>query len=65
MRFTQMKEEKNMAKATQLLSVLARLNPAIFDVIFPHGPVHSHAFASRINEVALNPQPLPPRDRQD
>ena len=49
-----------MAKATQLLSVLARINPAIFDVIFPHGPVLAHAFASRLSEVALNPQPLPP-----
>jgi hypothetical protein len=49
-----------MAKSTQLLSVLARMNPAIWDYIIPHGPVHSHSFASRINEVALNPQPLPP-----
>ena len=49
-----------MAKATQLLSVLARLNPAIFDYIFPHGPAVAHTFASRISEVALNPQPLPP-----
>ena len=49
-----------MAKATQLLSVLARINPAIFDVIFPHGPVLAHEFASRLSEVALNPQPLPP-----
>jgi hypothetical protein len=36
-----------MAKATQLLSVLARINPAIFDVIFPHGPVLAHTFTSR------------------
>ena len=49
-----------MAKATQLLSVLARINPAIFDYIFPHGPAVAHAFASRFSEVALNPQPLPP-----
>ena len=50
-----------MAKATQLVSILGRLNPAIFDVIFPHGPVQAGlGFASRVNEVALNPQPLPP-----
>ena len=49
-----------MAKATQLLSVLARINPAIYDFIFPHGPVQTRGFASRIDEVALNPQPLPP-----
>ena len=49
-----------MAKTTQMLSILSRINPAIFDYIFPHGPVQSHGFASRISEVALNPQPLPP-----
>ena len=49
-----------MAKATQLLSVLARINPAIYDYIYPHGPVQTRGFASRIDEVALNPQPLPP-----
>jgi hypothetical protein len=51
-----------MAKATQLLSVLARINPAIHDFIFPHGPVLSHAVVSRISAAAteLNPQPLPP-----
>ena len=49
-----------MAKTTQMLSVLTRINPAIFDYIFPHGPVLAHAFASRFSEVALNPQPLPP-----
>jgi NADPH2:quinone reductase len=44
-----------MAKATQLLSVLARINPAIWDFIIPHGPLHghAHAFSSRIDEVAL------------
>ena len=49
-----------MAKATQLVSILGRINPAIYYFIFPHGPVQTRAFASRIDEVALNPQPLPP-----
>ena len=49
-----------MAKATQLVSILARINPAIYDFIFPHGPVQTRGFGSRIDEVALNPQPLPP-----
>ena len=50
-----------MAKATQLIAVLGRINPAIFDLIFPHGPVQTaHRLASRFEEVALNPQPLPP-----
>jgi hypothetical protein len=53
-----------MAIATQLLSVLARLDPAIFDAIFPHGPAQSYMFVSRISEVALNPQPLPPGELQ-
>ena len=50
-----------MAKATQLLSVLGRINPAIYDFIFPHGPVLSRA-VSGLSRVAdeLNPQPLPP-----
>jgi len=34
-----------MAKATQLLAVLARIKPAIYDVIFPHGAVLSRATA--------------------
>lgn len=58
-----------MAKATQLLSVLAKLNPAIWDYIIPHGPVNGHGlahrFSSRIDEVALNPQPLPPEPPPD
>ena len=51
-----------MAKATQLLSVLARINPAIYDYIFPHGPVWQRRIASRFSDAAteLNPQPLPP-----
>jgi hypothetical protein len=49
-----------MAKAIHLLSVLTRIKPAIFDVIFPHGPVLTQAFALRLSEGAINPQPLPP-----
>jgi hypothetical protein len=54
-----------MAKATLLLSVLGKINPAIFDYIFPHGPVVGRGWASRISEVALNPQPLPPEPPPD
>ena len=48
-----------MAKATQLLSVLGRINPAIYDFIFPHGPVLSRA-VSGLSRVAdeLNPDQL-------
>src|SRR5262245_35408317 len=59
------KERRPMAKATRLLSLLGRINPAIFDFIFPHGPVGPHAFGSRSSEAALNPQPLPPEPPPD
>ena len=40
-----------MAKATQLLSVMARINPAIYDYIFPHGPVWQRRIASRFSDA--------------
>ena len=56
------------------LAVLGRINPAIFDVIFPHGPIQ-RAGAARYqirsaavgrfspgDLVSLNPQPLPPKE---
>ena len=55
-----------------LLAVLGRINPAIFDVIFPHGPVQRVGIArssvraaamgrfSKADMVSLNPQPIPP-----
>ncbi len=39
----------------QLLTIIGRRFPAIYDVI-PRGPL------SRFSEVALNPQPLPPHE---
>jgi hypothetical protein len=36
--------------------VLGRINPAVWDAIIPHGPVGPAA------RVALNPQPLPPKE---
>lgn len=44
-----------MAISRQLLAIIGRRIPAIYDVI-PRGPL------SRFSEVALNPQPLPPRE---
>lgn len=54
-----------MAYATSLVSILGRINPAIYDVIFPHGPILSSftglgRAATVVSE--LNPQPLPPKD---
>jgi hypothetical protein len=55
-----------MARVTTLVSVLGRIHPAIFDVIFPHGPVifSRAAFGRQGGRSAteLNPQPLPPVD---
>ena len=39
----------------RLLAILGRRLPAIYDII-PRGPL------SRVSEVALNPQPLPPHE---
>jgi len=40
----------------RFLTVLVRINPAIFDAIFPRGPV------IRGDRATLNPQPLPPAE---
>lgn len=39
-----------------LLSLIARIHPAMWDVIGPHVPL----VRDRFSAVALNPQPLPP-----
>lgn len=45
-----------MLSAHQLLALIGRRWPALYDIGPPHGPVlHSHTTAR-----ALNPQPLPP-----
>ena len=53
-----------MARAVSFVSILGRLNPAIYDVIFPHGPLlfgrGAAGLHDRVSAVALNPQPLPP-----
>ncbi|WP_255768593.1 hypothetical protein [Pseudarthrobacter sulfonivorans] len=41
-----------------LLAHIARINPAIWDAIHPHGPL----IRQRYDAVALNPQPLPPKE---
>lgn len=45
-----------------LLAILGRINPAIWDVIVPMGPDQLVSRVSLADEVALNPQPLPPRE---
>ena len=55
-----------MANLVRLLAVLGKINPAVYDAIFPHGPVGPHGLAVRRfspgAEVGLNPQPLPPKE---
>jgi hypothetical protein len=40
-----------------LLAIIASMHPEIYDAIHPHSPASGVA----LNQVALNPQPLPPR----
>lgn len=54
------------AQTVQILRVLARLRPEVWELIDIHGPLFTSATSRRSNpgdEVALNPQPLPPRER--
>lgn len=45
-----------------LLTVIGRINPAIWDAIIPMGPKYGTTVfrASKASEVELNPQPIPP-----
>ena len=45
---------------SQLLSFIGSINPRAWDAIIPHGP--QIRVTSRFDRVALNPQPLPPRE---
>lgn len=47
---------RSHAQTIDLLSLVARLHPSIWDAINPHGPV----VRTVADRVALNPQPLPP-----
>lgn len=44
-----------------LLGHIARIHPAIWDAIHPHGPL----IRQRFDTVALNPQPLPPKEMEE
>ena len=46
----------------RLLTVMGRINPAIWDVIVPMGPRYATSLSavSKAAEVELNPQPIPP-----
>jgi hypothetical protein len=55
------------SESFQMLRLLARFRPQIWDAIDPHGPLFASPLRSVIlrrgDEVALNPQPLPPIDQ--
>lgn len=48
-------------KHYELLSLIARIHPAVWDLIDLHGPL----VRNRLSMVALNPQPLPPEPQPD
>ena len=52
-----------MAISKQLVTIFARHDPRLWDLFFPHLPLIAHqgaARASKLEQVGLNPQPLPP-----
>jgi hypothetical protein len=51
-------DQENVMRAHSLLTIVAAIPPEAWDAIIPHGPV----IRSRVDFVALNPQPLPPKD---
>lgn len=52
-----------MAIDKRLAAIIIKLMPQAADAIFPHGPkVAVPGVFAQVNEVALNPQPLPPAE---
>jgi hypothetical protein len=54
-----------MALSDSFVRLLARLDPRLEDALHPHLPLVRDAIGSGVrfgDEVALNPQPLPPRE---
>jgi len=51
-----------MSDLVRLMVVLRRIPPEAWDAIIPHGPRYRVAvgLASRVSQVELNPQPIPP-----
>lgn len=50
-------------KYFDLVTHIARINPAVYDAIFPRGPISR--YTSGVAEILLNPQPLPPGPEPD
>jgi hypothetical protein len=70
-RLTTRIEDPLMAQASKLMLILARMNPAMYDALFPHYPLIRETFGATKarsartftgDEVMLQPQPLPPKD---
>jgi hypothetical protein len=55
-------KENNMALNTSLIAIIARRHPQIWEIV-GGGPGGPGGIRSRIDAVALNPQPLPPAFR--
>jgi hypothetical protein len=48
-------------EVSKLLSIVGRIRPEALDAIIPHSPAVGR-WTSGFDRVALNPQPLPPRE---
>src|SRR5262245_51373220 len=48
------------SQSLKILRMLARLHPELWEIIHPHEPAIAVRVRARGEEVALNPQPLPP-----
>jgi hypothetical protein len=48
----------DLSQTVKVLALMGRAKPEVFDVFPPHDP----GVLDRVESVALNPQPLPPRD---
>ncbi|WP_051781691.1 MULTISPECIES: hypothetical protein [unclassified Streptomyces] len=58
----------NASQTARIVRLAARVRPEMWDAINPHGPVFATGVSAvrsleRSSEVALNPQPLPPREQ--
>ena len=51
-----------MAVNWKILAKFVSIPPEAWDAIIPHGPAVGHVVNSRLDAVALNPQPLPPHE---
>lgn len=52
-----------MALSRSIIAIIGRIDPAIYDVVYPHGPAVGFRTRGIRSASELNPQPLPPLER--